>query len=60
LLGVVHHLQYDAPLPGQANASLPQRLLQSSRCFRGIKSLAGGSPVLRRYRHSFSGACLAN
>jgi hypothetical protein len=59
LLGVIHHLQNNPPLPGQADAPLSQRLLQFSGSFRGIDSLAGGRPVLRPVlrwsSHSFSG-----
>src|SRR5262249_46320630 len=53
LLGIIHHLQNDPALSGQAQASLPQRLLQSPGCFRGIEALTGRNPVLRRCGHPF-------
>jgi hypothetical protein len=48
LFGVVHHLQNDAPLPGEPNPQPPDGLLQSAGGFGGIEAFTTGNPVRRR------------
>lgn len=45
LLGLVHHLQNDAPLPRQPDAQPPNGLLQPTSGFRGVEPLTGGNPM---------------
>src|SRR5207237_6473822 len=54
LLGVVHHLQDYAALPGHANAARRYRLLKFSGGLCGIEALTGGNPVGRRSWHDSS------
>jgi hypothetical protein len=57
LLGLIHHLQNDAPLPRQPNAQPPNGLLQSTGGFRGVKPLTGGNPVRWRGSHASLSGC---
>jgi hypothetical protein len=52
LLGVIHNLQYHAPLPRQPDALGAQPLLQTAGSFRGIESLTSRNPVLWCCRHA--------
>jgi hypothetical protein len=45
LLGVVHHLQNDAPLSRKPNPQPPDGLLQSAGSFGGVKAFTTGNPV---------------
>src|SRR5712675_2019068 len=44
-LGVVHDFQEDFALPGQSDATLGQRFLQTARAVVGVDSLAGGNSM---------------
>jgi hypothetical protein len=62
LLGVIHNLQNDAPLPRQANSLRAQRLLQAASGFCGVESFTGRNPVLWGCGHAAvsEGACRAS
>jgi hypothetical protein len=47
LLGIIHYLQDDAPLPGHANSPRSRGLQEFPRCFGGIEALTSRDPVSR-------------
>src|SRR5580704_18332430 len=51
LLGGIHDLEDDAPLPRKPNPAFADGLLQLSCCLCGVEALARRNPVGRRYRH---------
>src|SRR5256885_13524429 len=51
LLGVIHHLEDDAALPGQANAALAQSFGEMAGSFGSVDALAGRGAMRWRGGH---------